>query len=444
MTDLFGGLPDQAEPAAAADGGGKARLRVPERDVLRLEVMDLDGLIGADHSARLIWDYAARVDFSDFEARVRSREGRAGMPQTAPHLLLALWLYATSDGVGSAREVARLCGSDPAYRWLCGGVGVNHHALSDFRTAEGGRIETLLEAHVASLSVAGLIDLDEIAQDGVKVRASAGAASFRRRKTLQAELGKAKDLLARLARDEDNDPGSSGRRRKARAASAAADRLARVEAAMTALGELEAKRAEQEKRNPKQTKRQGAPRASTSDPEARVMKMPDGGFRPAYNVQFASLPESGIIVGVTATNAGTDKGLIEPMAGKLTATYGRRPRRHLVDGGYQSAPDIEAAHAAGTTLFSPPQKAKSGADPHQSKPGDKQGVLAWRARMATPEAKAIYKRRACCELIHARLRNLTLDRLRVRGRAKVQSWMTAFALAMNILTEHRLRTLRAA
>lgn len=443
MSDLFGGLPEQVDPGAA-DIGGKARLRVPERDVVRLEVVDLDGLIGVDHPARVIWTYAARVDFSDVEARVRSREGRAGMPQTSPHLLLALWLYATSDGVGSAREVARLCDSDPAYRWLCGGVGVNHHALSDFRTAEGGRIERLLAVHVASLSVAGLIDLDEIAQDGVKVRASAGAASFRRRKTLEAELGKAKDLLARLARDEDDDPGSTGRRRKARAASAAADRLARVEAALAALGELEAKRAEQEKRNPKQTKRQGEPRASTSDPEARVMKMPDGGFRPAYNVQFASLPESGVIVAVTATNAGTDKGLIEPMAQKLTAAYGARPRHHLVDGGYQSAPDIEAAHAAGTTLFSPPQKAKSGADPHQAKPGDGPGVLAWRARMATPEAQAIYKRRARCELIHAKLRNLTLDRLRVRGCAKVQAWMAGFALAMNILTEHRLQGLKAA
>lgn len=162
---------------------------MPVRDEVRLEVIDLDGLIGEDHAARLIWAYVERLDFSDFEAGVRSREGRPGMPQTAPQLLLALWLYAITDGVGSARAIERLCTLDPAYRWLCGGVGVNHHAISDFRSEQGERIERLLVQHVASLSAAGLIDLDEIAQDGVKVRAYAGAASFRRRKTLESELG---------------------------------------------------------------------------------------------------------------------------------------------------------------------------------------------------------------------------------------------------------------
>lgn len=443
MSDLFGGLPEQRDPAPARSLGA-ARLRVPDRDVVRFELMDLDRLIGVDHPARAIWSYAARVDFADFEAGVGSREGHPGMPQTSPHLLLALWLYATSDGVGSARAMERLCAHDPAYRWLCGGVSVNHHLLSDFRTAEGGRVEALLAAHVASLSMAGLIELGTVAQDGVKLRASAGAASFRRRKTLQAELGKAKALLARLAKDEDDDPGGTARDRISRAERAAADRLRRVEAALGALGELEAKRAAAAKRNPEQTKRQKEPRSSTSDPEARVMKMADGGFRPAYNVQVASDPESGVILAVTVTQAGTDKRLAEPMAQHLAATYGARPRRHLIDGGYQSAPDIEAAHAAGTTWISPPQKAKSGADPYLPKRGDGPGVRAWRQRMATAEAKALYKRRACCERVHARLRNLTLDRLTVRGRDKVQSWMTGFALAMNILAERRLRALNAA
>ena len=172
--------------------------------------------------------------------------------------------------------------------------------------------------------------------------------------------------------------------------------------------------------------------------------MADGGFRPAYNVQIASLPETGIVVTVSVTAAGTDRGLAEPMAHHLETTYGRRPPRHLIDGGYQSAPDIEAAHAAGTTIFMPPQKAKSGADPHAPKLNDGPGVVAWQARMAKPEAKALYKRRACCERVHARLRNLHLDRLLVRGRAKVQSWMAGFALAMNLMTEQRLRRQTAA
>ena len=439
MSGLFDDLPEQPAPGSPAASVGKARLRIPVRDEARLEVVDLDALIGEGHAARLIWAYVERLDFTDFEAKVLSREGSPGMPQTSPRLLLALWLYATSDGVGSAREVERLCAYDPAYRWLCGGVGVNHHALSDFRSGEGARIETLLAQHVASLSAAGLIDLDEIAQDGVKVRAHAGAASFRRRKTIESELAKAKALLARLGKDEDDDPGSSSRRRKARQASAARDRLARVEQALAALGEAEALRAKREKTNKAETARQKEPRASTSDPQARVMKMPDGGFRPAYNVQFASLPGSGVVVGVQVTTIGSDRGLAEPMAQKIFATYARRPTRYLLDGGYQSAADIEAAHLAGMLVYSLPLRSKSGADPHLPRRGDGPGVLAWRRRMATPEAQAIYQRRSRCELIHARLRNLRLDRLFVRGRVKVETWMTGFALAMNILTEARLR-----
>ena len=319
---------------------------------------------------------------------------------------------------------------------------MNHHGLSDFRSSEGARIETLLAQHVASLSVAGLIDLDEIAQDGVKVRASAGAASFRRRKTIECELAKATALLARLAAEEDGNAPKA--RRAARAASAARDRLARVKQALKALGEAEARKAKLGKTNKAQTARQTEPRASTSDPQARVMKMADGGFRPGFNIQFASLPESGLVVAVTVTTAGTDKGLAEPMAGKIAALYGQRPRRHLVDCGYQMACDIEAAHAAGTALYMPPQRAKSGRDAFAPRPEDGPGVAAWRQRMASPDAQALYRRRSRCELVHAKLRNLDLDRLRVRGVAKIQSWMTGFALAMNILTEARLRAQQAA
>ena len=214
--------------------------------------------------------------------------------------------------------------------------------------------------------------------------------------------------------------------------------MARVTQAIKVLGEAEAKRAVRDKTNKAQTAKQKEPRASTSDPQARVMKMPDGGFRPAYNVQFASLPGSGIVIAVTVTTAGTDKGLAEPMAQAIATAYGQRPVRHLVDGGYQMAGDIEAAHRAGTTIYAPPQKAKSGADPHEPKPGDGPGVLAWRGRMATEDAKAIYQRRSRCELVHAKLRNLHLDRLFVRGSAKVQGWMAGFALGQNILTKARL------
>lgn len=431
MAELFEDLPEAGSGKERAQG--RARLRVPVRDDVRLQVFDLDSLIDEDHPVRVIWAYAAKVDMSAFEATVRAREGTVGMPQTSPHLLLALWLYATTDGIGSARALARACTSVSAYRWLCGEVGVNHRILSEFRTDQGARIERLLCEHVASLSAAGLIDLDEVAQDGVRIRASAGAASFRRRKTLESELAKAQALLARLSgQDDDEDPPSGRQQRAAR------ERAERVEQALAALGEIEKLRQKREKTNASQTKRQKEPRASTTDPEARIMKMADGGFRPAYNVQFASLPDSGIILDVTCRTVGSDGGLAEPMALRLEQAYGRRPARHLIDGGYQSADDIAAAEAAGTDFYCPPGKTKSGRDPYAPRHGDTPAVARWRARMATDQAKAVYKRRSICELVHAKLRNRGIDRLYARGRAKVETCMRWFALAANILTAHRL------
>lgn len=437
MAELFDHCSRREAPVASASG--RARLREPVRDEVTLQVCDLDALIGEDHPARLIWAYAARVDLSDFEAAVKAREGLPGMPQTSPHLLLALWLYATTRGIGSARELARLCEADAALRWLCGGVGVNHRILSEFRSGEGARIERLLADHVASLSVAGLIDLDEIAQDGCRVRASAGAASFRRRKTLERELDKARALIARLAKDEDDDPGASAKRARAARERAATEREARVAKALAALGEAEKLREKRLKTDKAKTTAQKEPRASTTDPQARVMKMADGGFRPAYNVQFASLPESGVVVAVSCETVGSDRGLAEPMARAIEAVHKRRAKVYLVDGGYLSGEDIEAAAAAGTTLYCPPVKSRHGRDPYEPRPDDTPAIAQWRARMASEEGKRVYRRRSRCELIHAKLRNLGLDHIFLRGRQKVETWMRWFALASNILTETRLR-----
>lgn len=442
MSDLFEG----AEGIAGGGEGpgrrralGSARLRQPVRDEVTLQVCDLDLLLDEEHPARLIWAYAAKVDLGDLEAAVKSREGGAGMPQTSLHLLLALWLYAMTRGVGSARELARLCQSEAAFRWLCGGVSVNHRMLSEFRAREGERVGRLLTQHVAGLSLAGLIQLDEIAQDGVRVRANAGAKSFRRRKTLESELSKARALVKRLSQDEDDDPGGPGKRRKAAQERAAQERAARIEAALAALGEAEALRAKRLRTNrAKETARQ-EPRASTTDPEARVMKMADGGFRPAYNVQFASLPENGIVVAVSCGCVGSDRGLAEPMARRIETDYGRRPQVHLVDGGYMAKPDIEAAGQAGTQLYCPATRSKWGVGRYEPRANDSIHIAEWRERMNSPPGAQTYKRRSRCELVHARFRNLGLDHLKVRGRRNVETCVCWFALAANILTEARLR-----
>lgn len=447
MADLFETMGDGAVGATREGTRRKApgapRLREPVRDEATFQVCDLDSLLDEAHPARLIWAYASKVDLSDLEARVKAREGVAGMPQTSLHLLLALWLYATSRGVGSARALARLCESEAAFRWLCGGVSVNHRMLSQFRAQEGERANRLLAQHVASLSQARLIDLDEIAQDGVRVRANAGAKSFRRRKTLEEELAKAEALLARLSKDEDDDPGASGKRQAAARKRAAGEREARVRAALEALAEAEKVREKRLKSNRAKERRRAEPRASTTDPEARVMKMADGGFRPAYNLQFASLPETGIVVAVSCGNVGSDRALAEPMAQAIETAYGRRVDVYLVDGGYMASKDIEAAERAGTRLYCPATTSKWGVERYAPRRGDTPAMARWRVRMDSQEGRLVYKRRARCELVHARFRNLGLDRLWVRGRKKVEACACWFALAANILAEARLRAAAA-
>ena len=168
------------------------------------------------------------------------------------------------------------------------------------------------------------------------------------------------------------------------------------------------------------------------------MKMADGGFRPAYNVQFASLPKSGVVLAVTCQTQGSDRGLAEPMAQRLEKTYGRRPRRHLVDGGYLSLDDIAAADAAETDFYCPLPNNKSGRDPAEPRVRDAPPIARWRAKMASEAGDTAYKRRAVCELVHAKLRNKGADRLYLRGREKVETWMRWFALANNILIANRL------
>jgi hypothetical protein len=353
-------------------------------------------------------------------------------------LLLALWLYAASQGIGSARALARLCESHDAYRWLCGGVSVNYHGLADFRAARGDLLDRLLTEHIATLSTAGVIDLDEVVQDGVRVRASAGSGSFRRKKKLHKELKKAKRLIARLKQEASNDPDASNRRIKAAQERGARERAARVAAALDKLAEIEAERTRRAKTNKKEVAEQKEPRASTSDPQARVMKMADGGYRPAYNCQLGTVAKGQIVVAVDVSSSGSDRGLLRPMLDRLQQRYGRRPKRHLVDGGFNKNDDTEWAASAGVKVYGPPMRSKHKTDPYAPRHDDAPGVAAWRTRMKSPHGKGVYKRRAMGECINARLRQWRLYQFTVRSIAKVRAVLCLHALANNILQAHRL------
>jgi len=437
--ELFGELPHQPRPQAAEDMGGAPRMREPKRDQIELRATDLDSLIGQDDPVRMIWAYVEPLDLSELEGRVKAREHTPGHPPISPRLMLALWLYATSQGVGSARALARLCESHDAYRWLCGGVSVNYHTLADFRVGCADLLDRLLAEHLAALAKAKLIDFDTLAQDGVRIRASAGASSFRREATLDRHLAAAQAVVDELKREVDAGSDASNQRIKAAKERVVRERGERVKAAQKALDEIKQQRKEREQKrsNGKPPKE---PRASTTDPQARVMKMADGGFRPGYNVQVASVAGEQIVVAVEVYNTGSDRGLMRPMLDRLGQRIGHFPARHLADGGFCSAEDIEWAHDNGIEVYCPPTKSKHGTDPCLPRRGDGAGVLAWRARMGSEAGKAQYKPRSICECIHARWRNWDLRQLVVRGIEKVRAVVLLHALTNNILQGRRLAT----
>jgi len=439
---LFGDLPEN-EPVKTG-WAGPPRLREPVRDQVELRAVDLEALLAAEHPARVIWAYVEKLDLSALEQRVQARAHGPGQSPPSPRLLLALWLYATTQGVGSARALARLCESQDEYRWLCGGVRLNYHGLSDFRTEHPELLERLLIENVASLSVANVINLDEVIQDGLRVRASAGTGSYRREKKLYKELKKAKRLVERLREENDDDPDASNRRLRAAKERAAREREARVQAALAQLAEIEANRARKDRanrNNKKKPTKPSEPRVSTTDPQARVMKMPDGGFRPAYNCQIATVAEGQIVIATSAETTGSDRGLMRPMVETIKQDFDRLPKRQLVDGGFNKNEDIEWAAAGGVKVYGPAVKNKHNTDPYAPRPDDGPGVAAWRRRMKSPHGKGVYKRRAPGECINARFRNWGLRQFLVRGREKVLCVLRWFALANNILTGHRLLAL---
>ena len=435
--ELFEDLPEQAKPQTASERVGAARLREPKRDQVELRATDLDSLIGEDHLARLIWDYVEGLDLRELEARIKARDDRPGHPATSPWLLLALWLYAMSEGVGSARALARLCECHDGYRWLCGGVSVNYHLLADFRVECAEVVDRLLAEHLAALAKAELIDLDALMQDGIRVRASAGAPSFRREATLDRLAAVADAMVQGLKAELEASPDASNQRLRAAKERARRERKERIDAARKVAAEVKEQRRKREEERPN-GKKPKEPRASTTDPDARVMKMADGGFRPAYNVQVASVAGEQIVVAVDVSNNGSDRGLMRPMLERLHALTGHFPGRYLVDGGFCSAADIEWGHSTGTQVYCPPVQSKHGTDPYRPRRGDGPGVLAWRARMADDEGKAQYKLRSIGECIHARWRNWGLKQLNVRGIEKVRANILLYALTNNILQGYRL------
>jgi transposase len=433
----------QAQAQMALKGRqGAPRLLQPNRSQVELRASDLESLLPADHRARLVWGYVVHQDLSQLILDIKARGSAPGRAAIDPHILFALWLYATLQGVGSGRELTRLSQEHDAYRWICGGVSVNYHALNDFRAGNEALMDNLLTDNVAALAAAGAISLTRVAQDGMRVRADAGAASFRRQASLEQHLQEASELVQTLKAQAQSDPGLARRRAQAAQLRAAQEREARIQAALKQLPEVAAVK----KRNGSKTEA----RSSTTDADARVMKMGDGGFRPAFNVQFATTCEDQVIVGMNVVNAGSDMAQLSPMVSQVEQRLGQSPDEWLVDGGFPAHTQIDAV-AEKTNVYAPvpehkarqeakadehkdAQKDEVSQDKHEPKAGDSEAVAQWRVRMSAEQAKEIYKQRAAtAECVNAQARNRGLLRMPVRGLTKVRSVVGLFVLAHNLM-----------
>lgn len=431
------------QPRDPARRSGKPRVLRANRQQVEIQLLSLDQLLPDDHRARIVWAAVESFDLSALYDQIEAVEGEPGHPAIDPALLVAVWLMATLDGVGSARALERLCQAHLAYRWLLGGVTVNYHTLADFRVDHPDELDGLLTRGVAALLTEGLVDLTRTAQDGVRVRASAGASSFRRAETLDNCLQQAEahvQAVKAAGAAEDGLPPTPGQ--AAARTRAARERLERVQQAVAEVAKVQAAKDQQ-----RDLKRKARPaRASTTDPEARVIKMADGGFRPAVNAQLNVDMGSRIIVGLDVSTE-ADVQLLAPMLDQTQERYGQVMDEHYVDGGFRSNVGIAAAATQGVTVYTPiPTRQPSQRNPHRPEevlPTDSPAVAEWKRRMVTDEAQAKYKDRAATvEWANALLRQRGLQRLLVRGLQKARAVLLWFVLAHNLMQTINLRQAR--
>lgn len=420
---------------------GNPRLRVPHRGQVEMHWESLDALLEPEHRARLVWATVAGLNLEGWLREIKAVEGHVGRNATDPRLLVALWVYATLEGIGSARELARLCESHIAYRWLCGGVSVNYHLLADFRSRGGEVWDELLSQIIAGLLTEGLVKLNRVAQDGMRVRASAGKDTFRRHDRLESFLAEAREQVQLLRQLADEPTEELNRRQRAARKRSASEREERLQEAIRNCQELQQQREQRAKKSSQPTREA---RSSTTDPEARVMQFSDGGYRPGYNVQFATTTTSGIIVGVDVVNAGSDREQLTPMLEQIKERYGQPPSEALVDGGFATQDAIETASQAGCTVYAPlreeHKQLAAGKNPYAKKRRDSAAVAAWRARMGTDAAKEIYRERCqTAEWVNALARNRGMQQMPVRSQKKCRTVAVIYAIAHNLMQSLRLR-----
>lgn len=332
--------------AVVEKSGGEAvrprpRVQAIDRQQGWLRSVVVEEWVEENHPVRAIWELTGQVDLSCYDEAIRAVEGVAGAEAPDPRLLVSLWILAYSQAVSSAREMERRCGYHPADQWLTGMRVINHHTLSDFRTEQGAALEELFVEVLGVLSSEDLVDLERVMHDGMKVKAYAGADSFRREARLQKHLEAAREHVVemnRLANDEETSaPVVAARQRAAR------EQQQRLELALQELKKIQAlKKGSEEKQQA---------RASRSDPEARIMKQSDGGYAPSYNAQISTDAKQTLIVAAEVSQSGSDYEELVPAEERIEDTGGQAPAALVADGGFTSRANIIEMEQRGVTFI---------------------------------------------------------------------------------------------
>jgi len=408
-----------------------ARVNYPQRYQVSMQTLSLDQMLPEDHVARTLVDYVETLDTSSLYEEINVSSVKAGRTATNPEVLLTLWLLATVEGIGSARELERRCERDMPYQWICGEVSVNRSTLSEFRVQAGPFLNKIMVDTITGLIDCGVVGYDVVAQDGMRVRASAGKSSFRRAPTLEKLRNEVRGFVDKLEQGETKDDGDSGSSQSQAAKKRSAEaQLQRLNESLKQIEDLS-------ERREKRTKGSGIKtRCSSTDPDARNMKMANGGFNPALNVQFASDSQARMIIGVDVTNEGTDGGELEPMVDQLASDYGRCPEKIVTDAAYATKEGVTAVEKTGcqvvATVPRVEQLAKHGKNAHERQKGDTDEYAAFRQRMTEPENIELCKQRpSVAEFPNAVCRNRGLQQFNVRGLVKTKAVALWHAVAFN-------------
>ena len=334
---------DRAAASEKEEGerAGKPRFEQIDREQLFWRMMNVERLIAPDHAARAIWEFVGKLDLSRYSGEVRAVEGMAGRPAWSPQLLVSLWVYAYGQGVGSGRAIEELCEWDPAYQWLTGATVVNAHTLSDFRVKHDAALKGLFVQALGLLSAEGLITLERVMQDGTKIRARAASDSFRSKERIEQAIEQAQEQVEAVEQMSEEETSRRAAKARQRAQRERAERLG------LALEEFKKLEAQGSVKDKKKT------RVSTSDPAARVMKQPDGGFAPSYNVQLNTDAANAVIVAVGVVQAGNDFEQLEPGIDRVEQDLGKTPDQVVTDGGFVSRDNIVAMNKRGVELIGP-------------------------------------------------------------------------------------------